>query len=820
MAAGTAGATPYLKDALNGVDIFVRKAILVREYQTKRNATVRTAQAIHLSEWIFGIPVEPATPPTVTHESEAWDEKTVEDSAEREFEDAGTEVEIEQDAGPGIVQHDVPSASTRVVAVGQRIERSSSTLVVAVGQRIELDLKDIAFAENPYDIRWTIPGRAVRGYDGTVNDAKLFELTNADLQQPKITFYWVDAADGRKVVAKFRLRPSGLGSVAYDFDVKGPTVNSFTGQAGVTRIEKRGSATEMWFGEQVDAPGVRWNWKITMPDTHPGYTKDVQTVLGDRSQILRLKPGGTDTHKLVWRHPSKTDPHVQLDGDSDDEAAYTSGLYKTKFNARETSSSGLTGVVDSPHTGLPSLAKTVSVNDQFTYYIMFKPGSDKPTDKPEDAIWVPIAKAKWFWEATANNRGDKWVVSSAKMTPTIDTKTVDFPVYQSYAAENVWQEASAATKESDEFAYEYETPPDNRSADAFVVDADGMAYFTTFPQLGDLSVNKVTVLSPANFESLLDRILSSSQKNFVIDAHGNPSGLTMHLASGTRIAATKQSLFILRGIENIQSLIRIAKESDTIWERASGTDLDRWRRIVETLHSKTWQKMVGPTWPTETPVVSSVDAAKSLVQSRISALVDALFPGGITDNQKSVDRLIKKMLQVQARGIREIQFRACNIGKDPGALFEFRKFFGADHLCGPDIRSGMGLVRPSIDRTGVDRLAKRRLTQLYHVPGGRFAILIDISGVKVKAACAADTQDAVAQWVAAHIMADSRYRKGTLPIHFLETQPRVFALDKDYAAHIQCRSSFWEGAVRAHELEEEEAHKDEEQTPVGSSAGA
>ena len=59
MAGGTAGVTPTLKDALDGKDILVRKAIPVRIYQTKRNATVRTAQAMHLSEWIFGIPLTP-----------------------------------------------------------------------------------------------------------------------------------------------------------------------------------------------------------------------------------------------------------------------------------------------------------------------------------------------------------------------------------------------------------------------------------------------------------------------------------------------------------------------------------------------------------------------------------------------------------------------------------------------------------------------------------------------------------------------------------------------------------------------------------------
>jgi Putative amidase domain len=65
MAAGTAGATPFLKDALAGKDIMVRKPLPVKIYQTQRNATVRTAQAMHLSEWIFGLKLTPISQPEV-----------------------------------------------------------------------------------------------------------------------------------------------------------------------------------------------------------------------------------------------------------------------------------------------------------------------------------------------------------------------------------------------------------------------------------------------------------------------------------------------------------------------------------------------------------------------------------------------------------------------------------------------------------------------------------------------------------------------------------------------------------------------------------
>jgi hypothetical protein len=456
MGAGTGGATPFLKDALKGVDIFVRKAIPVAAYQTQRNATVRTAQAMHLSDWVFGIKVAPATRPEKSEEAEESEDQWAEAEADSyegavdfehssisEFQDGPAEQEPEalearedRDAGedetPVIIQHDVPKTSTRVVAVGERVV---------------LDLNDIEFAQDAGNIKWTIPGTVVRGYDGTVNDAKLFKLTEADLQRPKITFFWVDAADGRKVVAKFRLKGSGLGQAVFDFDVKGPTVSDFTGTTGVARIEKSHGLTAVTFGRPRVAPGVKWSWTITMPPTHAGHIKDVQTVVNDRSKIMLLKAGGRDTRKLVWRHPSKKDRHVQLDGTDQGQAAYTGGLFEPTIEAGAPFTNK--GTEDSPHGDLASLAKTVSVNDQFTYYIMFKPvlpkdpvrGKDRPDS---DAIWVPVAKATWFWKATATRRDNTWKLSQPKpkMEPSITMVTVDFPMYETNAEENEWQEVS------------------------------------------------------------------------------------------------------------------------------------------------------------------------------------------------------------------------------------------------------------------------------------------------------------------------------------------------------------------------------------------
>jgi hypothetical protein len=104
------------------------------------------------------------------------------------------------------------------------------------------------------------------------------------------------------------------------------------------------------------------------------------------------------------------------------------------FKARESFTNK--GTSDSPHGDLPSLAKTVSENDQFTYYIMFKP----VTAKDYDAIWVPVGHMVL---AATQQRDKTWKIDQPKpkMEPNVTMATTDFPIYESNAEENEWQEA-------------------------------------------------------------------------------------------------------------------------------------------------------------------------------------------------------------------------------------------------------------------------------------------------------------------------------------------------------------------------------------------
>lgn len=59
-AGGVGTAKNRLERVLDGGDILVRKNLPSKIYQTDRNATIRTAQALHLSEWIFRVPAQSA----------------------------------------------------------------------------------------------------------------------------------------------------------------------------------------------------------------------------------------------------------------------------------------------------------------------------------------------------------------------------------------------------------------------------------------------------------------------------------------------------------------------------------------------------------------------------------------------------------------------------------------------------------------------------------------------------------------------------------------------------------------------------------------
>jgi hypothetical protein len=306
------------------------------------------------------------------------------------------------------------------------------------------------------------------------------------------------------------------------------------------------------------------------------------------------------------------------------------------------------------------------------------------------------------------------------------------------------------------------------SAAAFVLDRMAVHYFQTFPQLLDLHVSHVREIRPLTFERILQLMLDSDQKDFVIDVHGSAKGLSIPLTRGTEISAVKQSLVMLLQIDHIQ---REAREA--------GDDLRRWQRILRIIQSP------------QIDSVSQVENARSTVQDWMTRRVSAL---GLTAAR--VQALIDAMLQLQAKEIRKIEFRSCKMGQDLDALATFQEFFEAQRVGAPDVRSGIATVYPHVGRGPMQSLLRDHpQAQIARMAdGSRFGLRLRISpspSTDVATFAAADSWGAVRQWIATHIMGGTRYRSGGFPIHFLETDPPVFPAAREYRSHIKYSSHIW-----------------------------
>jgi hypothetical protein len=100
-AAGPGGARKYLDQVLDGQDILVRNDAPLKPRQTRRNATIRAAQALHLSDWVFGAGARPAAPQPELEEPEAAEP---EDEESFEFENLSWDPAAEPPA-PEVAEH-------------------------------------------------------------------------------------------------------------------------------------------------------------------------------------------------------------------------------------------------------------------------------------------------------------------------------------------------------------------------------------------------------------------------------------------------------------------------------------------------------------------------------------------------------------------------------------------------------------------------------------------------------------------------------------------------------------------------------------------
>lgn len=309
------------------------------------------------------------------------------------------------------------------------IEITGQSGDVPVGEKIKLGIKYTVDWGVLKSIQWTVPGKIVKDYQDDISKAVLTDFPPADLTKLTLEFYWVDGGDGRTVEADCVFTSAGKDNnkkITATFNVKAPTLDKMDFKVGTIALQPTAAApTRVKFS----GPGIKWDWKVTVPAVCDGFLKDIQTI----QTITKLTlTAGT---KQVYAVPGTKVPpaDVQLDTAN----PYTqSDIFPINFPVKVAKGASYSDkdTGDSPATPL-SGNKYTFTHDHFKYYILYKPDTSTRPGTPS-AIWVPVAVASWFWKEETTLAGGTWTLTKDNSPDGSGAATTEFPIYTSNVKDN------------------------------------------------------------------------------------------------------------------------------------------------------------------------------------------------------------------------------------------------------------------------------------------------------------------------------------------------------------------------------------------------
>ncbi|HUT30244.1 MAG TPA: hypothetical protein VMX13_10670 [Sedimentisphaerales bacterium] len=279
---------------------------------------------------------------------------------------------------------------------------------VCVGEKISLKGK-VEPSGMTGSWQWTVPGTVVKDY---VDDealtgspagrttAYVVDLTAADKQLSTIDFYWVDGADGRDVALEWTGDLTSC-SDTVTFNVKGPTLNSFTSDTpGTIYVNTGVSPPRLDYGTS-SVPGCKWHAGVTGPTGFDGQFKFVQVNKG--SCVLTKTDDSTCTRSV---------DNWWLDSDNP-----YGGPWSLPGGDTETYDSE-----DRPGKTLNVGFKKAEIIDwDFKVYVMWR-------SVLSNTIWVPVGRLNWGWDAvaTSDDGGNTWTLSSGSSATRTSGATTEF----------------------------------------------------------------------------------------------------------------------------------------------------------------------------------------------------------------------------------------------------------------------------------------------------------------------------------------------------------------------------------------------------------
>jgi hypothetical protein len=342
------------------------------------------------------------------------------------------------------------------------IEVTGQTVTVFVGQEIHLrpGINQNWGVLIGGKTKWTLPSdaRIVRNYHNDNSHAEVTELAESDKQNDEIIFYFVDGSlsgKSREVKADCVFKDSRgeeiPKTVNVTLTVKAPELVNKSSKTDQVALYPIGApkAEHLRFGNITKVkgarhskkriPGIKWDWSIKVPEGVDAEVKDIQVKkAGCISRRVDRTTGVTEWHCIPGEHGptshdqlDNTNPYCQPGDFADDRGRGGAKGFPRTVAGGDTCSENESE--DSPQEPLKHHGE-VECHDKFEYFVMYKPDSKK-LDCP--TIWVPVARAKWFWKGHAQVIDKKWTMVSSDHShdPQLEP-TTDFPLYQSNWARN------------------------------------------------------------------------------------------------------------------------------------------------------------------------------------------------------------------------------------------------------------------------------------------------------------------------------------------------------------------------------------------------
>jgi hypothetical protein len=253
---------------------------------------------------------------------------------------------------------------------GQSIKNKTQDTIV--GRQINLE--GVVSGGTPTSKSWSIPQKRIKNYTASSASATVTDLTENDLSQSTVAFYWVDGGNGRTVTYTVTVNGQ-VYPASTTFNVKRPT-STLTSTTGSVTISNSWDGLEMCYGVP-GTPAISFSRTYSEPPAFSGGTCTWVQVVASTTR-RRLSNGD------VWWRKSGTNL-------CDTTYPYPGGA----------------STDDSPGEGLRGDYKrvVVSQNETFSMYLMYTPVGG--------GIPVPLRKVDWYWYGDTSRDGANWTLDSS-----------------------------------------------------------------------------------------------------------------------------------------------------------------------------------------------------------------------------------------------------------------------------------------------------------------------------------------------------------------------------------------------------------------------